>query len=161
MSKLQELRRESGRLQADIAEEAGISREYLSSLENGRNGLTRELAEKLARIYGVSPVEVLEYALPESDRRLKDDWEAARSRIERLKQDHARELQSKQLEIDSLKALLEQSRSSNTFAQSMCEQLLKQNEALSRRVEELESRPVISDAVIKTGADTLPAGENV
>ena len=71
MTKLKSLREQTGRLQSDIASEVGITREYLSSLENGRRRLTRGLAEKLAEVYDVSPAELLGYPLPDPGRVLK------------------------------------------------------------------------------------------
>ena len=127
MSILKDLRARTGRKQADVAAEAGISREHLSALENGRQRLVPDKAEKLAAIYGVSPADLMGYHLPDTARILKDERESFRSRIERMEADHAREIQAKQAEIERLTADVAQLRHDIDFLQSMCRQMMKQN----------------------------------
>ena len=104
MNILKDLRAQTGRKQADVASEAGISREYLSALENGRQRLVRDLAEKLAAIYGVSPADLMGYRLSEDTRILKDERDIYRSRLEAREREFARILQEKQAEIDATQA---------------------------------------------------------
>ena len=127
MSMLKDLRALSGRKQADVAAEAGISREYLSALENGRQRLVRDLAEKLAAIYGVSPADLMGYHLPDASRALKDEMDTYRSRYEAREKEHAGELQAKQAEIDKLTAEVARLRHDLKFTQDVCRRLMKQN----------------------------------
>ena len=130
MNILKDLRARTGRKQADVAAAAGISREYLSALENGRYRLVRDLAEKLAAIYGVSPADLMGYQLPDAARQLKDERDAYLKRIDQMKADHAREIQARQAEIDRLNAQVAQLRHDIEFFQSMCSQMIKQNNPL-------------------------------
>ena len=120
---LKDLRKMSGRKQADVAAEAGISREYLSALENGRQKLGRSLAEKFAAIYGVSPADLMGYWIPDPDRSLRDERDSYKRQIERLKQDYAQQLQNKQLRIEALEQQLEQALHALAFAESVCDML--------------------------------------
>lgn len=139
MTKLKTLREQSGRLQTDIASEVGISREYLSSLENGRRDLTRAMAEKLAALYGVSPAELLGYQLPEQKHVLGNDWSFLQNEKERLKQEHAQELQAAQEEADTWRSKYEDMKHSRDFAESMCEMLKKQVISLQEKLSEREN----------------------
>ncbi len=125
MVNLQELRDQTGRLQQDVAEELGISREYLSKLENKKRKLTREMAEKMAALYQVSPAEILGYQMEDSSRELRDERDSFRDRLSRVRKEHARELQVKQNEIDALNKQVDQLRHDLEYMQSVCKMLLK------------------------------------
>ena len=127
MNTLKDLRIRTGRKQADVAAEAGISREYLSALENGRHRLVRDLAEKLGAIYGVSPADLMGYHLPDDSRALKEEMNAYRSRLEAREREHASELQAKQAEIDRLTAEVARLHHDLDFTQDVCRRLMKQN----------------------------------
>ena len=139
MNILKDLRAQTGRKQADVASEAGISREYLSALENGRQRLVRDLAEKLAAIYGVSPADLMGYRLSEDTRILKDERDIYRSRLEAREREFARILQEKQAEIERLNALVAQLRHDLDFTQSVCRQMMKQNNPQGDTVSEGEN----------------------
>ena len=140
MATLKEMREQTGRTQADVASEAGISREYLSSLENGLRP-SRKLAERLAAIYGRPVAEVLGYYAEEGARELREDTAAGYGSITRIREEHERELQVRDREIDALRAqvdALQQEASSlrvqledalhtRDFAQDTVRMLLKQN----------------------------------
>ena len=127
METLKQMREQTGRTQTDVAAQAGISREYLSSLETGRRPLSRNVAKRLAEIYGREVWEVLGIDASAETRALREEHKAVWGKLERLKEEHARELQAKQQEIDSLRAQLEEARHGRAFAESMCKMVLKQN----------------------------------
>lgn len=139
MTKLKTLREQTGRLQSDIASEVGITREYLSSLENGRRSLTRGLAEKLAGVYDVSPAELLGYPLPDPGRILGNDWSFYQDEMDRLKREHAQELQAALEEAQTWKSKYEDMKHSRDFAESMCEMLKKQVISLQEKLSEREN----------------------
>ena len=64
-SRLQELRGERGWTQAQLAEEVGVSRQTINSIETGRFEPGLSLALKLARLFG-TPVDAI-FALPEEN----------------------------------------------------------------------------------------------
>ena len=127
MTTLQILRKQKGWLQVRVASEADISREYLSALENGRQKLTRQMAEKLADIYGVSPMELLGYQMPETLRSLKDERDSVLTEVDRLRKEHAQQIQTLQAENDALKDQIKSLRHELDFAQSVCKMLMKNN----------------------------------
>ena len=127
MNTLKKLRIQSGRKQTDVAEEAGISREHLSALENGRHRLAPEWAEKLAAIYGVSPADLMGYHMPEDARSMKEEMDSARARFEAREREYARELQAKQAEIDRLSEEVARLQHDLKFTQDVCRRLMKQN----------------------------------
>ncbi len=127
MNTLKKLRIQSGRKQTDVAEEAGISREHLSALENGRHRLAPERAEKLAAIYGVSPADLMGYHMPEDARSMKEEMDSARARFEAREREYARELQAKQAEIDRLSEEVARLQHDLKFTQDVCRRLMKQN----------------------------------
>lgn len=110
MKTLKQLRLETGRKQEDVAEEAGIAREYLSRLENGKVRLSRDLAEVFAGIYKVSAAELMGFKVSEESRQLREDKEFLWGRYQEREAEHARELQEKQREIESLKELVKELR---------------------------------------------------
>lgn len=140
MATLKEMREQTGRTQADVASEADISREYLSSLENGLRP-SRKLAERLAAIYGQPVAEVLGYYSEEGARELQEGSGPGYGTLARLREEHARELQARDREIDSLRAQvdalqqevnslraqLEDAWHTRDFAQDTARMLLKQN----------------------------------
>lgn len=103
MANLKDLRDQTGRTQEDIAAEFGISRKYLSQLENNRRKPGRKLAETIAAFYHISPAELLGYRVEEMQRELLDERDSYKSRLERERHEHAREVQALQIEIDRLK----------------------------------------------------------
>ncbi len=60
-NRLEELRRRRGILQEDLAAELRVSRQTISSLENGRYNPSILLAFRLARYFGVSVEELFIY----------------------------------------------------------------------------------------------------
>ncbi len=59
---LEELRRQRGILQEDLAAQLRVSRQTISSLENGRYNPSILLAFRLARYFGVSIEELFIYS---------------------------------------------------------------------------------------------------
>lgn len=55
--KLEELRGDIS--QAEAAEKLGISKSYLSLIENGKRRMSLDMAEKMAKLYGVTVAEIL------------------------------------------------------------------------------------------------------
>ncbi len=133
MNNLKDLRKMSGKKQEDVAAEVGISREYLSALENGRQKLGRPLAERLAAFYGVSPVNLLGYWMPDVAGALKEEKDRSQARIDRLQEEFQREREILLAKIDSLQSRLDQALHSQEFAESMCETLKKQINSLQDR----------------------------
>ena len=127
MNTLKTLRIQSGRKQTDVAEEAGISREHLSALENGRHRLVPNRAERLAAIYGVSPADLMGYHMPEDARSMKEEMDSARARFEAREMEYARELQTKQAEIDRISEEVARLQHDLKFTQDVCRRLMKQN----------------------------------
>ena len=60
-NRLEEIRKERGLLQEELAEALEVSRQTISSLENGRYNPSILLAFKVARYFGVSIEEVFIY----------------------------------------------------------------------------------------------------
>ncbi len=52
--RIQQLRKERGVTQGELADSAGINRSYLSVLENGHSSPTMDVVERLARALGVN-----------------------------------------------------------------------------------------------------------
>lgn len=63
-NRIRELRRARGFTVVTLAEKAGISHGYLTRIENGKRGLSVELAEKLAMALGTDAQDVLGLKLP-------------------------------------------------------------------------------------------------
>ena len=139
MNKLKELRNQSERRQADIAEEAGLSREYLSALENGRKKLSIPAARSLAKVYGTSPWILLDLGIEEQDTILREEHESLVAEIEDLQKKHANEIFLKQKEIDSLTEQVAQLKHSLEFAETMCKMLQKQINLLQPNLSEREN----------------------
>ena len=57
-NRIEELRNEKGILQEELAAEMGVSRQTISSLENGRYNPSIMLAHRLARYFGMTIEEV-------------------------------------------------------------------------------------------------------
>ncbi|MCL5058770.1 MAG: helix-turn-helix domain-containing protein [Actinobacteria bacterium] len=57
MATLENLRGEKS--QKSVAQLVGISKSYLSLLENGRRRMSLDIAEKLSKVYGVTMDDVL------------------------------------------------------------------------------------------------------
>jgi len=53
-NKLRELRGMAGLRQEDLAEQAGVSRQTIISIENGRYSPSLPLAHKIARLFGLA-----------------------------------------------------------------------------------------------------------
>jgi len=60
-NRLEEIRKERGLLQEELAEALEVSRQTISSLENGRYNPSIMLAFKVARYFGVSIEEIFIY----------------------------------------------------------------------------------------------------
>ena len=139
MNSLKELREQSGRKQVDVATEAGITREYLSILENGRGRPSPKLAERLAAIYGVPPWTVMGYAVPEESGSLQDERKQIWGRLEQSNEEHAREMQAKQREVDLLQARIERLQHDLDHSQAMLEMLMKKFNSLPIAVTDEEN----------------------
>jgi len=140
MNILRELRDQTGRTQIDVAEEVGISREYLCMLERGKCRLTRGMAEKLARIYGVSPGTLLGYQTPEQARTLKDERDLFRDRYDQARRDLAQERQAYQKRIEEMQAEIERLQQDLRFTQSICKNLMAKNKSEEEQASETENR---------------------
>ena len=57
-NRIEEIRRERGILQEDFARSMGVSRQTISSLENGRYNPSILLAHKIAKFFGLTIEEV-------------------------------------------------------------------------------------------------------
>ena len=57
-NRIESIRKERGILQTDLAKAMGVSRQTISSLENGRYDPSILLAYKIARFFGMSIEEV-------------------------------------------------------------------------------------------------------
>ena len=57
-NRIEEIRRERGILQEEFAKALGVSRQTISSLENGRYNPSILLAHKIARYFGMAIEEV-------------------------------------------------------------------------------------------------------
>ena len=57
-NKIEEIRKEKGIRQEDFAKEMGVSRQTISSLENGRYNPSIMLAYKIAKYFGMAIEEV-------------------------------------------------------------------------------------------------------
>ena len=60
-NKIEEIRKERGILQEELAKMLGVSRQPVSSLENGRYNPSIALAFKVARCFGMSIEEIFIY----------------------------------------------------------------------------------------------------
>jgi len=60
-NRLEQLRRERGIRQEELADAMAVSRQTISSLENGRYNPSIELAFRLARYFGLSIEEIFLY----------------------------------------------------------------------------------------------------
>ena len=54
------LRKEQGRTQEEVAHAAAISVRYLSSIEAGRENLTLQVLERLGKVLGARPGDLLQ-----------------------------------------------------------------------------------------------------
>lgn len=54
------LRKERGYSQEYIAAKAGISRHYLSDIENGRRHLSLSIAERIASVLGITVTQIMQ-----------------------------------------------------------------------------------------------------
>ena len=57
-NRIEEIRKENGIRQEDFAKEMGVSRQTISSLENGRYNPSIMLAYKIAKFFGMTIEEV-------------------------------------------------------------------------------------------------------
>ena len=57
-NRIEQIRRERGILQEDLAKSMGVSRQTISSLENGRYNPSILLAHKIAKYFGLTIEEV-------------------------------------------------------------------------------------------------------
>jgi transcriptional regulator with XRE-family HTH domain len=57
---LRRLRREQGLSQEELADRAGINRNYVGMLEREENAATVDVLEKLAEVLGVEPARLLD-----------------------------------------------------------------------------------------------------
>ena len=60
MIRFKEFRKRSGLSQREAAEKLGMDRTYLSKIENGRQKIYPNLLFKMAKLYNVSPEELLD-----------------------------------------------------------------------------------------------------
>ena len=60
-NRIEEIRKERGIRQEELAKMLGVSRQTVSSLENGRYNLSIALAFKVARYFGMSIEEIFIY----------------------------------------------------------------------------------------------------
>jgi transcriptional regulator with XRE-family HTH domain len=65
---LRRLRRAQGLSQEELADRAGINRNYIGMLEREENAATVDMLERLAGVLGVEPTELLEVERPGDQR---------------------------------------------------------------------------------------------
>ena len=65
---LRRLRRAQGLSQEELADRAGINRNYIGMLEREENAATVDMLERLAGVLGVEPTELLEVERPADQR---------------------------------------------------------------------------------------------
>lgn len=58
LEKLKELRVQNDLTYQQVADEAGISKEHYWFIENGKRGLTYEMAVRIAKVFKKSPDEI-------------------------------------------------------------------------------------------------------
>lgn len=139
MSLLKEFRKKAGKRQADAAEEAGLTREYLSALENGKRKLSLSAARALARVYGTTTLALLGIDKDSETPIAQEHHDTSETEIDELKRRFANDIFLKQKEIDSLKQRLKQSEESLTMSQSMCKILQKQVDLLEKALADKEN----------------------
>lgn len=61
MTRLKELRLKTGKSIKQVAEEIGISANYMSEMENGKKDISKKCIPILCNYYNVKPNELLEY----------------------------------------------------------------------------------------------------
>lgn len=67
-NKLEEIRKQHGITQEELAEKLEVSRQTISSLENGRYNPSILLAFKIAKVFGLSVEEVFIYEEEKNDK---------------------------------------------------------------------------------------------
>ena len=102
MANLKDLRDQTGRTQEDIAAELGISRKYLSQLETSKREPGRKLAERIAALYHISPANLFGYQADDMQRKLMDERDLIKNRLDQERKEHALEIQALYKEIDRL-----------------------------------------------------------
>ena len=133
MNKIKELREQTGKSQAEIAEEVGISRETMNAIENGRRNLVSRHLDSLSLALGASPVTILGYDSSDPAARiLSDEHSGYEKKIKALREQHANEMQTKAKEISDLKDLLDQTRHSLKLAEEMNAMLQNQLKSLEK-----------------------------
>lgn len=65
-----ELRKRAGLTQADLADRVGITRPYLSQLENGERNLSANLHRRIVDALSIDPTTIVEPDTPMSDRQI-------------------------------------------------------------------------------------------
>ena len=65
---LRRLRRAQGLSQEELADRAGINRNYIGMLEREKNAATVDMLERLAGVLGVEPTVLLEVGRPADQR---------------------------------------------------------------------------------------------
>lgn len=58
LEKLRELREKQNLTYQQVAEKAGISKEHYWFIENGKRGLTYDMAIRIAKVFGKKPDEI-------------------------------------------------------------------------------------------------------
>ena len=71
-NKIESIRKERGILQEDFAKAMGVSRQTISSLENGRYNPSILLAHKIAKYFGMAIEEIFIYEMGGVDYEIKD-----------------------------------------------------------------------------------------
>lgn len=127
MNKLKEIRERSGRSQAEVAREAGISRESFNALENGRTALYSRHLEPIAKALGVSLAEVVDDNPVLSDSgKLEDIHSYYAAKMTEMEEKYNRELAAKQKELDATRELLDSVKHSLHLTESIKAMLEKQ-----------------------------------
>lgn len=65
-----ELRKRAGLTQADLADRVGITRPYLSQLENGERNLSANLHRRIVDALSIDPTTIVEPDTPMSDQQI-------------------------------------------------------------------------------------------
>lgn len=126
MKTLKELRAETGRKQGDVAEQAGICREYLSRVENGKKPLSQKLAVRLGEIYHESPMYLMGFEDAAKDKELQEKWETRWGEMEKREAELLQEIQTLRQENEALKKENAELRHDRDYLESLFNKLVQQ-----------------------------------
>lgn len=140
MNKLKEIRERLGKVQAEVAREAGISREAFNAIENGRTALVSKHLDPIATALGVSPIEVLGYDFtPLMQGHLEDLHNYYGEKIQKMEEEFNRERLAMQTELDHTRDMLSSVKHSLELSESINNMLEKQINSSEEGAEQKEN----------------------